>query len=313
MLNKQVLELFEQLDSPDASGKNVKELFESYGFDEVDIETVAGDRGSTDFIKLVIPGINGKRKGGNAPTLGIIGRLGGLGARPEMISFVSDGDGALAALSAGLKIVDMNKKGDKLQGDVIVCTHIDPDAPTLPHEPVPFMDSVIDIKTMNQYEVKEEMDAILSIDTTKGNRIINYTGVVITPTVKDGYILRVSEDLLSILQNVTGNLPVVLPITTQDITPYGNGIYHLNSILQPCIATSAPVVGVAITATAVVAGCSTGSSRLQDVEAAARFSVEVAKLFGKGKTQFFNQKEYDLLLSLYGSLKHLQTSGVCIS
>jgi len=31
------------------------------------------------------------------------------------------------------------------------------------------------------------------------------------------------------------------PITTQDITPYGNGVYHLNSILQPSIATTAPL------------------------------------------------------------------------
>jgi hypothetical protein len=172
------------------------------------------------------------------------------------------------------------------------------------------MGSAVDIKAMNEHEIDEEMDAILSIDTTKGNRIVNYTGVTITPTVKEGYILRVSEDLLSILQNVTGDLPVVLPITTQDITPYGNDVYHVNSILQPCVATSAPVVGVAITATTAVAGSATGASRLQDVEAAARFSVEVAKLFGKGKTQFYDQKEYDHLLSLYGSLKQLQTLGV---
>ncbi|MGO0916215.1 DUF1177 family protein, partial [Clostridioides difficile] len=42
-----------------------------------------------------IPGKNGKLKGGDAPTLGILGRLGGIGARPEVIGFVSDGDGAL--------------------------------------------------------------------------------------------------------------------------------------------------------------------------------------------------------------------------
>ena len=38
----------------------------------------------------------------------------------------------------------------------------------------------------------------------------------------------------------------VFPLTVQDITPYGNGLYHLNSILQPSTATNAPVVVGAI-------------------------------------------------------------------
>ena len=69
------------------------------------------------------------------------------------------------------------------------------------------------------------MDALLSIDTTKGNRILNARGIAITPTVKDGYLLRTSEDLLSILESTTGCLPKVLPLAQQDITPYGNNIW----------------------------------------------------------------------------------------
>jgi len=49
-------------------------------------------------------------KKGNAPTLGVIGRLGGVGARPEVIGLVSDGDGALTALSVALKLARMQKK-----------------------------------------------------------------------------------------------------------------------------------------------------------------------------------------------------------
>ena len=66
---------------------------------------------------------------------------------------------------------------------------------------------------------------------------------------------------------------------TQGITPYGNGLFHVNSILQPCTATKAPVVGVAITAVRPVAGCGTGASREADIEEAARFCLEVAKAF----------------------------------
>lgn len=78
------------------------------------------------------------------PTLGILGRLGGLGARPEMIGYVSDGDGALAALAIVAKLLDMKKKGDVLPGDIFISTHICPDAPTSPHDPVPFMGSPVE-------------------------------------------------------------------------------------------------------------------------------------------------------------------------
>ena len=265
-----------------------------------------GDKGRTDFVRIIFPGANGKSIGGEAPTLGLIGRLGGLGARPERVGFVSDGDGALTVLSVALKLADMRLKGDYPKGDVIITTHVCPFAPTKPHDPVPFMDSPVDILTMNAYEVDAEMDAILSIDTTKGNRVINHKGFAISPTVKEGYILRVSEDLLDIMEMVTGRLPVVLPITIQDITPYGNGVYHLNSIMQPSVATKAPVVGVAITTEVPVPGCATGATHLIDVEQAARFCLEVAKRFGEGKCRFYDVDEFRRLRELYGDLSFLQ-------
>ena len=193
-----------------------------------------------------------------------------------------------------------------LAGDVIVTTHICPDAPTRPHEPVDFMDSPIDDVTMNDNEVVPEVDAILSIDTTKGNRIINHKGFALSPTVKEGYILRISDDLLRIMEMTTGRPAVTFPITTQDITPYGNGIYHLNSILQPSTATDVPVVGVAITAESVVPGCGTGASHEVDIAAAAKFAVEVAKEFGRETCHFYDADEYARLLALYGSLSHLR-------
>jgi hypothetical protein len=132
---------------------------------------------------------------------------------------------------------------------------------------------------------------------------------LISPTVKDGYILRVSEDLLDIMQQVTGRLPVVFPVTTQDITPYGNKLYHLNSILQPATATSAHVVGVAIAAETAVPGCATGASQAVDIEASVRFAVEVAKAFTGGKCSFYDQQEFARLLALYGPMERLKTLG----
>jgi hypothetical protein len=309
MALKQVLEIVELVDSARASGEAVASLLRRRGLSDVRVTTVKGARGSTDFVRAVIPGRRGRTVGGPARTLGVIGRLGGLGARPTMIGLVSDADGAVTALAAALKLADMRIAGDSLAGDVIVATHVCPNAPTKPHTPVPFMGSPVDIGAMNRLEVDESMDAILSIDTTKGNRIINARGFAISPTAKAGWILRVSDDLLTLSQVVTGRLPAVLPITMQDITPYGNNLYHLNSIMQPTTATQAPVVGVAITAETAVPGCATGASHEIDIEQAVRFCIEVAKLFGPGKCAFFDETEYAQILKRYGSMTHLQTLG----
>jgi hypothetical protein len=307
MAMKQVIEIFELLETPKIEENEIKNFFLGRGVEEKEIilEKIK-EEGETLFIKIKIEGKRGKSKNGSFPTLGVIGRLGGIGARPNKIGLVSDADGAITALSVALKLADMRKKGDHLMGDVIVSTHLCPNSPIIPHEPVPFMGSPVSMKKMNSFEVDPEMDAILSIDTTKGNRIINHKGFAISPTVKDGYILRVSEDLLDIMQIVTGKLPVVFPITTQDITPYGNGIYHLNSIMQPSTSTNAPVVGVAITTEVPVPGCATGASHVVDIEIAVRFCIEVAKAFGEGKCSFYNEDEFKRILSLYGSMEHLK-------
>jgi hypothetical protein len=309
MALKQVIEIYELLDSSKVNGETVASLLKKRGVDEVEVRSIQGERGKTDSIKIWISGSKGKRSGGPSPTLGVIGRLGGIGARPEMIGLVSDADGAIAALSIALKLADMRERGDRLPGDVILATHICPNAPTLPHEPVPFMGSPVDMKSLNDHEVDPKMEAILSIDTTKGNRIINQRGFAISPTVKEGYILKVNEDLLGIMEITTGRRPSVFAITTQDVTPYGNDLFHLNSIMQPCVATQAPVVGVAITAESVVPGCATGASHAVDIEEAVRFVIEVAKNFGKGQCWFYDEKEFKKIVELYGSMRHLQTLG----
>jgi hypothetical protein len=307
---KQVIEVMELLDSPTIDGYQVKDLLESRGLSDVTVKTIKGERGKTDFIKVKVPGIDGKTVGGIAPTLGVIGRLGGIGARPEQIGLVSDSDGATTALSVALKLGDMKTKGDHLPGDVIIATHICPDAPIRPHKPVPFMGSPVGIAVMNSEEIDPEMDAVLSIDTTKGNRIANWRGFAITPTAKEGWLLKVSDSLLDIMEWVSGQPPKVCPITTQDITPYGNDLDHINSIMQPCTATDKPVVGVAITTEVPVPGCGTGASHPTDIEMASRFCLEVAKAYGKGVCSFYDTEEWETILKRYGAFTILQTQGM---
>lgn len=305
----QVIQIHELLDDAHINGEKVLDFFKDKAIDVINQTTISSPKGKTDFIKITIGGKEGKIVGGTAPTLGIIGRLGGIGARPEKIGLVSDADGAIVALAIALKLATMKDKGDMLQGDVIIATHICPNAPIIPHEPVPFMNSPVDMATMNLHEIDANMDAILSIDTTKGNRVINHRGFAITPTIKEGYILPIAKDLLDIMTWTTGKVPFVVPISTQDISPYGNGLSHVNSILQPATATHVPVVGVAITTEIPVPGCGTGASHEVDIEAAARFCVEVAKSYTAGTCTFFNEKEFAHLNKLYGTMTHLQTQG----
>jgi hypothetical protein len=303
------LAVFEALDSPRASGDTVRALLDGVDGVTCDVERVTGAKGATDFVRIVVPGARGVRAQGAAPTLGIVGRLGGVGARPSRLGLVSDADGAVAAVAIARKLAFMRREGDVLAGDVVIATHICPDAPTKPHVPVDFMDSPVSIEQMNQREITLDMAAVVSIDTTKGNRILNTRGFAISPTVKEGWILKVAPDLVRLMEVTTGRPAVTFPITMQDITPYGNGVDHLNSILQPATATAAPVVGVAIAAATAVPGCATGASHEVDIAEAVRFAIEVAKEVGTGVCRFHDEDEFARLVALYGDMRRLQGPG----
>lgn len=306
---QQTLCVYELIDSAAVSGDDIVALFTNFTAIEASSKTVQDEKGQSDFVRIVVPGSEGKLQGKNAPTLGIIGRLGGIGARPSRIGVVSDADGAIAAIAAALKLAEMREKGDVLLGDVIISTHICPTAPTRSHSPVDFMDSPLKDGTMNENESISEADAILSVDTTKGNRLINHKGYALSPTVKEGYILPVSEDLLRLMEWSSGQHAVTFPLAVQDITPYGNGLHHINSIMQPAVSTTVPVVGVAICAQTIVPGCSTGASHEVDIALSVKFMVEVAKEFSSGNCQFYDKEQFTLLKSLYGDMSRLQAQA----
>ena len=280
MTFRSVIDLLELLDDGRTTGAQVAEYLSALGSAKVSVKRVEGDKPGTftDFIRCEIAGTRGKISGGSV-------------------------------LAAAAKLIKMQPRGDRLEGDVIVTTQVCENAPTRPHEPVPFMSSCVDQYVKNRYEVDPAMDAILSVDTTKGNRIINKRGFALSPTIKEGYILRMSEDLLSLMSVTTGKLPAAFPLTQQDITPYGNGLYHMNSIVQPAFAAKVPVVGVAITTESSVPGCATGATHVEDVDDVVRFLVEAAKEFTAGRLHFFDEAEFALLTRLYGTLERFQTAG----
>lgn len=303
----QVLEVMDLLDGW-VTGEQVANYVRGYGVD-VSVEAVASPSGRTEFVSMLVPGTAGRSSGGTARTTGIVGRLGGVGARPAVTGMVSDADGAIAALACAAKLGRMRDRGDALEGDVRISTHICPDAPTEQHDPVPFMGSPVPIATMNEQEVHQQMDVVMSVDTTKGNRLVNHKGIALTMPVVEGWISPLSDGLLDILQVVTGVAPVVMPLSTYDITPYGNGLPHLNSIVQPAVATAAPVVGVAVTSAVAVPGCASGASHPVDVAMAATLCLEVAKAMANRNFDVLDRGALERARELYGSMAALQGLG----
>lgn len=304
MLNH-VIESVELLSSPSVTGDAVADLVGGRGATEVRVTTVE-EKSRTQFVRFTIPG---DRKGGGttARTLGLIGNLGGVAGYPEIRGVVSDADGAVTALAVALRLLDSRATAESLDGDVIVSTHICTTAPTIPHEPVPFMGNPTFkaiTKTLNY--VDPAMQAILHLETSRANRVVNTRGFAITPTIKEGYILRVSNQLMDIVQNVTGQWPVIVPLSTMDLTPIDNGLYHLNGMAQENLVTDAPIVGVALTSMMPIAGSTTGATQIMDIEAAARFAMEVARGYTAGRLEFYDATEFEKIVALYGSMKHLR-------
>jgi hypothetical protein len=301
---KIVSDVVDLLSGADVTGAHVADWLRASGA-EVDRVPLASPRGQTTLVRAVIAGTTGRRAGGEAPSLGVIGRLGGIGVRPHRLGLVSDADGAIVALAAAAALARMSARGDRLPGDVLVRTHISPASPIVPHEPAPFVDVPVDRQTLARAEVDAEMAAILSIDATRANRIVKARGFAITGTLKDGYLLRPTAPMLDLYERVAGRAPLLVPLFTQDLTPPENGIHHINSIMQPGTVTTAPVVGVALLSPVVVGGAATGVTDEPALAAAVRFVVEVAKAFSSGALPFYYEDEYRRLVALYGSLAHL--------
>ena len=76
MLMKQIIDAYEVLDSSFVTGEAVKEYLLGIKADaNVEVYELVGPKGSTDMLKVRIPGKIGKTNGGDAPTIGLLGRL----------------------------------------------------------------------------------------------------------------------------------------------------------------------------------------------------------------------------------------------
>ncbi len=77
MLMKQIIDAYEVLDSAYVTGKKVEGILRTIQPDaDITVYELKGPKGTTDMLKVRIPGTNGKTKGGSAPTIGLFGRFG---------------------------------------------------------------------------------------------------------------------------------------------------------------------------------------------------------------------------------------------
>lgn len=306
---KSAMKVYDVLDSAYVEGETIVKMFLAEGAEEASSERLQGEDGFTDIVRIFLKGKKGKSSGGTAPTLNLAGSLVGVGARPATIGIVGDGDGAIVVLAAGLKFLDMKKKGDGLEGDIVILLNIIASCTSEPTEPIASMYCPVNFWHMKDKFIDKNADAILDVNVTRSSNIIHKKGFAITPTVKEGWLLRTSDDALFVMQQVTGEMPAVLPLTMQDLTPTRNGVRHINDIGALPEGITSPCIGVALTSTVTVNAGGSGMTNLTEIEPAIRYCIEVAKNYGRGKFSFYCQEEFDKLVKMYGSMNHLQTHG----
>lgn len=298
-----IIRIIDLLDSPRVEEREVEELVRVCRDSQVEFERLKSERGETLFTRIIFDFGRGR-------SIGVIGRLGGVGARPSMIGLVSDADGAIVSLAVAERIARMCSKREDLVGRFVITTHISTHSPARPEKPVPMMDSPVDMYELVKREVGYAADAFISIDATKGNRVIKIRGFAITPVVKRGWILRPTDEVLDIYSWVSGRPPVLVPITMQDIVPYTTPVKHINSILQPWVYTDSPVMGVAITSETVIPGSATGVTDLASLESAARFVLEISKRFNRRELELYYEEEYKTLIEYHGDLRDVMVKSL---
>lgn len=305
-MTKEIHTAYEMLSRHDVSGETIAEMLRDLGLSNVSVRRVETGSSFTDFIRICIPGSAGKSKGMNAPTLGVVGRLSGIKLENQPLALISDADGAIAALALAIRLAPLSNTKSAPLGDVIISTQIALSSFSKIHEPAALATSAVDTETACRYEYDPDMDALLSITVCRATRWVNSNGLAVTPTVQYGLVLPPDEDLLNILETVSSCQPVVFPVTTYDITPESNGLYHVNSILQHAQIAACPVVGVALTSASLIPGVTLRHNDLADVELAVQFALEVAFSFTAGNIHLCNSHELKQALERYGYPSYYQ-------
>lgn len=292
-VSREIRLAYDLLSRYDSKSAAVLALLRKNGLEHVSINRAEVEGGHSDFLRILIPGFAGKSAGKSAPTIGVIGRLSGIKLQNQPLSLVSDADSAIAAIALALNLAALRQSGNGPMGDVIITTQLALQSSSAAHFPAALTASPVGTDAALRMEVDAEMDAVISISVARATNWVNNDGIAITPTVKGKLILPPSDKLLYLMETITGRRPVVFPLTSYDLTPVGNGLYHANTMMQPALVTDSPVVGVALTSANLVPGITPRHNALIDVEQAIRFVLEVILGFTAGEISLYNQEEFN--------------------
>jgi hypothetical protein len=303
---RDVVEILDFLDDSANSAEAFVDLLPD-GSHSIEITPFESELGTTNFIKILFPGSAGKHAGGVAPTTGIIGSNGGLRLPGPYPGLASDADGCIVGLAAALRLARMHTREQKLAGDVLVSTHICQKARPVPHDPYPFVMSPLPSSEKHPRLVDDRMDAMLTPETCKGNKMVSHLGFAVTPPVREGIIMRPHASILHIVEMVTGKAPVVFPITMQDVTPYELGVHHICGMVLPSIFSKAPVIGVPLVTEVQTHPSATGVQQPMVLETALRFCIEVATSYGNGDCEFYYPDDFEGMVSTFKGLRGWQS------
>ena len=99
---KEILEVIDVLDDP-RSGANEFNALLPKDVCETSIQPYSGPLGKTEFVAYRFKGSAGRRSGGAARTIGIVGSLGAMRLPGDYAGMNSDADGCLVALACALR------------------------------------------------------------------------------------------------------------------------------------------------------------------------------------------------------------------
>ncbi|ACP35317.1 protein of unknown function DUF1177 [Sulfolobus islandicus Y.G.57.14] len=285
MMLKKLLEVIDILESEDPLQKIKEKLEGKVKYEEV-------KAGEVTFIKALY-------EGGGKDKVEILGRLGAIQMVGVNKGLVSDADGAIVSLTTLLELLNLREKGIELDLNVLFVTNLSVKAKLIPHKPFDFMVPLLGLDEALKVEVDPSASFVVSIDSTKGNRIAKFDDFAITHVVKDGYILKLHDNVIDIYNKVTGHEIYMVPLTTGDLTPLDYNVYHISTLISPWLYTDSPVIGIATVSKQVIPGYETGVLNIEMLEHASRFCIELLKYIENGG-KMYEEKELEELENRLG-------------
>lgn len=301
---KQGIEVFDLLTSAKVNSTRIVEYISSFGPCKAQVEGSCGPNGSYKTLKVTIAGTDGAISGGKSPTLGFVGQVGDQASSQSKNERIPDYIGTSIVLLTAAKILQMITSGNALRGDVILSAQIGSNTSTS----VSSENTTFQKEVPTHTEVSLVMDAVISIGSYRGAKIGYNKSIAISPTVKEGYILEISDDLWALAKKTNDVSPISLPLSQQDIIPCEKGLPQAHTILQPSRATSAPVVGIGIQ-NEMASRHGLNTSLFERIESTGRFLVTVATAFTNNNCSLYDEHEFTILRTSYGDMSHFQHIG----